>query len=70
MPEPLPADLPADEFWICEKHDRWCMLGYPCHSCQTDWEEAHPERHKAISDFAAGRISNAAVRRILARKDN
>ena len=54
MPEPLDPDLDADEFWVCEKHDRWNICGYPCPACEHDWRVAHPERAAYIERFVMG----------------
>lgn len=48
MPEPLPEDLDPEDFWVCEKHDRWCALGYPCGACHEEWRAANPKRVREI----------------------
>ena len=54
MPEPLPPDLDPVDFWVCRKHDRWEMAGYPCLVCQDEWAAANPERVKQIERLARG----------------
>jgi hypothetical protein len=44
----------------CEKHDR-DLHGYPCGPCGIEWEQANPRTAVAISRFAAGKGSAAAV---------
>lgn len=73
MAEPLDlagTDLTMDDFYLCEKHDRWCMKGYPCPEGEREWREAHPERAQAIADFVAGKMSQARLRKVLSRTDN
>ena len=48
--------------FTCGKHDR-ILHGWPCGDCQREWEEANPNTAAAISAFAAGKGSTAAIAR-------